>query len=83
MTIIKKKIIACQIFTEELMAALPEEYKDFDITWLNAGLHSNLDKLEITLKQALKEAATQGADARVLFGNEQVKLQMCLSHRIS
>jgi len=69
MTKIKKKIIACQIFTDELSAVLPEEYKDIDITWLDAGLHANLDKLEIALKEALKDAATEGADARVLFGN--------------
>ena len=43
MTTIKKKIIACQIFTEELLAVLPEEYRDIDITWLDAGLHSNLE----------------------------------------
>ena len=30
----------------------------------------NLDKLEITLKQALKDAATGGADARFLFGSD-------------
>ena len=29
----------------------------------------NLDKLETTLKQALKDAAEEGADVRVLFGN--------------
>ena len=45
MTMVKKKLIACQIFTDELLAVLPEEYKDIDITWLNAGLHMNLDKL--------------------------------------
>ena len=64
----KKRIIACQIFTDEILAALPEEYKDIEITWLDAGLHWNLDKLETTLKQALADAATEGADARVLFG---------------
>lgn len=48
MTMVKKKIIACQVFTEELLAVLPEEYRDVDITWLDAGLHFNLDKLEFT-----------------------------------
>ncbi len=66
---VKKKIIACQIFADEFFAVLPEEYKGIDITWLNPGLHFSFDKLEITLKQALKDAATEGADARVLFGN--------------
>lgn len=65
---VKKKIVACQIFTDELMAVLPDEYKDIDITWLDAGLHANLDKLEIALQEALKDAVTEGADARVLFG---------------
>lgn len=73
---LKKKIIACQIFTDELLAVLPEEYKDIDITWFDAGLHMNLDKLEITLKQALKDAATEGVDARVIFGNG-CHLDMC------
>ena len=66
---IKKKISACQIFTDELPAVLPEEYRDIYITWLDPGLHYNFDKLEIALKQALKDAATEGADARFLFGN--------------
>ena len=48
-----KKIIACQVFTDELLAVLPEEYRDSDITWLDAGLHWNIDKLENTLKEAL------------------------------
>ncbi len=65
----KKKIIASQIFTDELLAVLPEEYKDIDITWLDAGLHWNFDKLEFTLKQALKDSVAEGTDARVLFGN--------------
>jgi len=69
MNTIKKKIIACQIFTDELLAVLPDEYKDTDITWLDAGLHWNRDKLETTLKQALKDAATEGADAIFLFAN--------------
>ena len=69
MSMKKKKILACQIFTDELLAVLPEEYKNIDITWLDAGLHANLDKLKIALKHAINEAATEGADARVLFGN--------------
>ncbi len=68
MTMVKKRIIACQIFTDELLASLPEEYKEIDITWIDAGLHSDLDKLEIALKQALKDAAAEGAKTSVLFG---------------
>lgn len=45
---VKKKIIACQVFADELLAVLPEEYRGIDITWLDPGLHWNLDKLEIT-----------------------------------
>ena len=44
----KKKLIACQIFTDELSAVLPEKYKDINITWLDAGLHMNLDKLDLS-----------------------------------
>jgi uncharacterized protein DUF1638 len=66
---IKKKIIACQIFTDELRAVLPEDYSDMDITWLDAGLHMNLDELETTLKQALEDAATEDTRASVLFGS--------------
>ncbi len=69
MSTMKKKILACQIFTDELLAVLPEEYKDIDITWLDAGLHANLDKLEIALKQALNDAAAENGETRVLFGN--------------
>jgi hypothetical protein len=68
MSTTKKRIIACQIFTNKLLAALPEEYKEIDITWLDAGLHWNLDKLETTLKQALADAGTEGAEASVLLG---------------
>ncbi len=65
----KRKIIACQIFTDELSAILPEKDEDFDITWLDPGLHTNLDKLETTLKQALKAATAEEVDATVLYGN--------------
>ena len=65
----KKKIIACQIFTDEVSAVLPEEYRNVDIIWLDAGLHMNLDELEVTLKEVLKAAEAEGADASVLFGN--------------
>lgn len=58
----KKKIIACQIFTDELLAVLPEENKDIDINWIDAGLHANIDKLEITLEQSLKDSVEQGSD---------------------
>lgn len=69
MAMIKKKIIARQIFTDELSAVLPEEFKDIDITLLDAGLHMNSDQIEITLKQALNDATAEGVDARVLFGS--------------
>ncbi|ACN15530.1 hypothetical protein HRM2_24360 [Desulforapulum autotrophicum HRM2] len=65
----KKKLIACQIFADELLAVLPEVYKDIEITWLDPGLHMNMEKLETTIEQALKNAVAEGADARVLFGN--------------
>lgn len=65
----RKKIIACQIFTDELSAVLPEANRGIDITWLDAGLHMNLDELELALKQALMAATAEGVDARVLFGN--------------
>jgi hypothetical protein len=32
MIMLKKKIIACQVFTDELLAVLPKEYRDIDIT---------------------------------------------------
>ena len=69
MSTIKKKILACQIFSDELLAVLPEDHKNIEIIWLDAGLHANLDKLEIALKQALMDATSEGADTRVLFGN--------------
>ena len=69
MTLKKKKIIACQIFSDELSAVLPEEYRGIDITWLDPGLHMNLNELESALKQALEADAAEGADARVLFGH--------------
>jgi hypothetical protein len=69
MAMIKKKIIACQIFTDELLVVLSETHRDIDITWFDLGLHFNLDKLEIFIKQALKNAAAEGADPRLFFGN--------------
>lgn len=69
MAINKKKIIACQVFTDELSAVLPEEYGDIEITWLDAGLHWNFDKFGNTLKQALKGAEREEVDARFLFGS--------------
>ncbi len=65
----KKKIMACQIFKDELPTVLPDAYKDIDITWLDAGLHWNRDAMETTLKQGLKDSATEGADAIFLFAN--------------
>ena len=65
----KKKIIACQIFTDELSAVLAEGYEDIDVVWLDAGLHMNFDALEANLKQALEEAATGGVRTNVLFGS--------------
>ena len=64
----KKKIIACQIFTDELLAVLPEVYRDTDIIWLDPGLHYNLDKFEKAMKQALKDVGKEGVDTGVLFG---------------
>lgn len=69
MVMAKKKIIACEVFIDELLAVLPEAYKDIDITWLDPGLHMDLDKLKMTLKQAVRDAETEGADPRFLFGN--------------
>lgn len=69
MVIIKKKIIACEIFTDELLAVLPETYRNIDITWLDSGQHMDLDKLEMTLKQEIRDAETEGVDLRFLFGN--------------
>ena len=69
MAMTKKKINACQIFTDELRAVLPEEYRDIDINWLDAGLHWNREKKEKTLQQAIKDAATEGTDAIFIFAN--------------
>jgi len=65
----KKKLIACKIFKDELTAVLPERYEDMDITWLDPGLHYNLDKIETAVRDELREAKTQGADTRVFLGN--------------
>lgn len=64
----KIKIIACQVFTDELLAVLPEKYKNADILWLDAGLHWNLDKLETQLSQALEAAEAEGAQVKFLYG---------------
>lgn len=71
-----KKIIACEIFTDELAAVLPDKYQNIEINWIDAGLHANLDKLELTLEQALKNSVAQSEDARVLFG-EACHPDMC------
>ncbi|WP_372683787.1 DUF1638 domain-containing protein [Desulfosarcina sp.] len=69
MSMMKKRIIACQVFADELLAVLSEVHQDIDVTWLDAGLHWNLDKLEATLKQVLADAAAEGEDVRFLFGH--------------
>lgn len=67
-------IIGCDIFREELewvLARHPE--LDVKPTWLKAGLHNDMDLLELKLMEALG-ASQDDADLRLLIGSG------CLPH---
>lgn len=64
----RKLLIACKVFQDELTAVLPED-TDCDVSWIDAGLHANFDRLEAALNEKLSEAAETGRDVVLLFGS--------------
>jgi hypothetical protein len=62
-----KVIIACRVFYDELQQCLPSE-SDTKITWIDAALHADLDRLEQRLEAALAEAGAASAEVQMFLG---------------
>ena len=62
-----KIMIACSIFAKELQAALSHKIEP-EIIWIDAGLHTDLHRLEKELIKAFEKGKAVGADMRVFFG---------------
>lgn len=60
-------IIGCGIFQEEAEHLLAEANLDFDIQWLEVGLHDNIERLEEALAEASAERCGPGREERLLF----------------
>jgi hypothetical protein len=67
----KKRIIfiSCGIFKEELEYLIREKGLDWNITFLDAALHVNFDKLKEHLVRTLEENRKEGAELKVLYGH--------------
>lgn len=65
---IRKILISCSIFAQEIRASLPSE-SEIEIIWIDAALHADLQRLKLKLFGALSEGLTHGADIRLLFGS--------------
>ena len=63
-----KIMITCSIFAQELQAVLSPDL-EYDIIWIDAGLHADLHCLEKELANALERGKTIGTDIRLFFGN--------------
>lgn len=61
-------IIGCSIFQEELEHIVAEKRPDLKIKWLEVGLHDNIERLEETLDQQLKEASAGNGGVGFLYG---------------
>lgn len=61
--------LSCGIFREELEYLVKEKGLDWNITYLDAALHVNFDKLKAKLIETLEEKKTDGADIKVLYGH--------------
>ncbi len=61
--------ISCGIFKEELEYLVKERGLDWEITFLDAALHVNFDKLKEQLLRALEDCKRGGVEARVVYGN--------------
>jgi hypothetical protein len=64
----RKIIVACKVFEDELRASLPED-QGFEIVWIDAGLHADLDALEKELERVLGDVSDGAADIRIFFGS--------------
>jgi hypothetical protein len=65
----KRTIIACSIFEEELKYVLASDPSYVEVKWLPAGLHCDLDLLENNLVASLEENKAAGSELRLLFGD--------------
>ena len=64
----KKDIIACRIFENELTAVLDEDELP-KIHWIEAALHADPAKMESAISQTLSEKIAPGSGICFLFGN--------------
>lgn len=62
-------VISCGIFREELEYLSREKGLDWDITYLDAALHVNFDKLKAKLVQTLEERRKDERELKVLYGH--------------
>lgn len=61
-------VIACKIFQDEWNAVIPKS-ANFDVRWIDPGLHADLKRLEQVLTEEMRTAAETGAEVKVLYGN--------------
>lgn len=61
--------ISCGIFREEIEYLARENKFPHNVTFLDAALHVNFDKLKASLVGALEQAKAEGASIKVLYGH--------------
>jgi hypothetical protein len=70
--------ISCGIFKEELEYLIREKGLDWNITFLDAALHVNFDKLKEHLVRTLEENRKEGTELKVLYGHCHPKIMEIL-----
>ncbi|MDR1873215.1 MAG: DUF1638 domain-containing protein [Deltaproteobacteria bacterium] len=65
----KRTVIACSIFEDELNSVLQDPAYDVDVKWLHAGLHCDLELLEKSLVKILDEVKDTAEGPRLLIGD--------------
>lgn len=61
--------ISCGIFKEEIEYLARENSFPHNVTFLDAALHVNFDRLKATLTEALEKSHAEGASIKVLYGH--------------
>lgn len=78
-----KTIVACRIFEQELNSVLQTQLADNSvrIVWVDAALHSDLDRLEKELVEAFAKAQALGRSTCMLFGRGCLPEMECLARK--
>jgi hypothetical protein len=71
---VKRTIITCSIFEDELKHFLKDAPYETEIKWIPAGLHCDLELLEKELTPLLEDTKSNGQTLRLLIGHG------CLPH---